>query len=216
MQPEERVSAFMNTDIYPVICSTFTPGGKTVTLLQAVLEGGARIVQLREKDMPPAAKIRLGSVYRKLTDRYHALLIINDDPELAQKCNADGVHLGTEDMNWQKAAATYPELIIGASIHNEKEAAAAVKAGVTYFNIGPVFPTNTKKTAVTPTGTALVRKLARLWPKPFTVMGGINRDNINSVLAAGARRIAMVTGLSRDPDPAAATAWYKKKIREMI
>lgn len=200
MNKNERQRAFQDVDLYPVITSALCAGRDSQTVCELALAGGARIVQLREKQMPSAELLLLAQAYRQLCSQAGALLIVNDDVDLAKASAADGVHLGQKDMPVAEARVHAPELLIGVSTHNEEEARRAEQDGADYINIGPIFPTQTKATGYEFLGPERIPKIAAVTKLPFTVMGGINASNLDQVLAQGARRIAMVTGITQQED----------------
>jgi thiamine-phosphate pyrophosphorylase len=169
-------------------------------VLDAVLAGGAKIIQLREKHWEKKALYEVALVFRERTLRQDALLIINDHVDIALATAADGVHLGQDDLPVKAARQIAPGLVIGASSHNLREALQAEEDGADYVNIGPIFPTSTKENAQRFLGVQAIREIGPRLGVPFTVMGGINPENIREVLEVGARRVAMVTGITRAPD----------------
>ncbi len=192
-------------DIYPVT------GQTSLRFLGAVLQGGAKIVQLRNKNLSKRELFDLAQRYRQVTQKYKALLIINDHLDIALGVSADGVHLGQADLPLKIARRIAPDLIIGVSTHNLEEALAAEKDGATYINIGPIFKTETKK--IKPVGTEIIGQISRRIKTPFTVMGGINLSNLDQVLEAGAKRVAVVSALTRANDPEEETRRFIKKIK---
>jgi len=204
----QREKKFAETNIYPVITPEFCAGRSPLDVLESVLKGGAKIVQLRDKADPE----RYASAFRKTSDKYGALLMINDSVDLALRYNADGVHLGKTDLSVAEARKRAPELLIGASAHNLEEALAAQEAGASYVNIGPIFPTRTKPGVKTFLGVQSIREIAPHLRIPFTVMGGIKLDNIRKVLKAGARHIAMITAITQAEDVEGTTREFIKLI----
>ncbi len=200
MNRKERVEKLKAIDIYPVTCQKLSEGRTNLEVLEAVLAGGAKIIQLREKDWDKKDLYDLAVEFGKLARIHGALLIINDHVDVALSAGADGVHLGQEDLPVEAARRIAPELIIGASSHNLTEALKAEKDGADYVNIGPIFPTATKPDAERFLGPEAIGQISSRLSVPFTTMGGINKDNISQVLKAGARRIAMITGITRAPD----------------
>ncbi|MBL0701968.1 MAG: thiamine phosphate synthase [Desulfosarcina sp.] len=197
MNYKERLEAFKKIDIYPVTCQELSEGRSNLEVLDAVLAGGAKIIQLREKDWEKKEIFELAVVFRKRTLAQNALLIINDHLDIALAAEADGVHLGQDDLPISAARKIAPDIILGASSHSLKEALKAEKDGADYVNIGPIFPTKTKKKLTHFLGPGAIMEISPKIGTPFTVMGGINRDNIRDVLEKGAKRIAMVTGITR-------------------
>ncbi len=205
---------FERVDIYPVTCERLSAGRSNLEVLHAVIEGGARIVQLREKEYSKKDLYHLGLNFREITAKAGILLIINDHVDIALAVDADGVHLGQDDLPLKVARQLAPELLIGASTHSLEQALQAQKDGADYINIGPIFPTGTKEGAEGSLGSEAIAKLSPSLEVPFTVMGGINEANIDQVLAQGARRVAMVTAITRATDIAAKVRSLKEKISE--
>ena len=200
MNKKERLAKFKEIDIYPVTCQELSEGRTNLEVLDAVLAGGAKIIQLREKDWSKKDIYELAVEFKKRTVLKNALLIINDYLDIALAADADGVHLGQDDLPVRAARKIAPDIIIGASSHNSEEALQAEKDGADYVNIGPVFPTKTKKDASQFIGTDAILTIGSKLKIPFTTMGGINEENIHHVLKAGAQRVAMVTGITRAKD----------------
>ena len=192
----KREKRFLKTDIYPVITPEFCKERSPIRILESCLKGGAKIVLLRDKKDPE----KYAADFRKITNRYNALLIINDSLEIALKHNADGIHLGINDLPINEARRLAPELLIGASIHNLQEALSAQDNGASYINIGPIFLTKTKPGVKRFLGVEAIREISPHIKIPFTVMGGINKENILQVLDIGARHIAMVTAITEAED----------------
>ena len=200
MNRKERLETFKKIDIYPVTCQELSEGRSNLEVLDAVLAGGAKIIQLREKDWDKKKIFELAVEFRKRTLAQKAILIINDHLDIALAAEADGVHLGQDDLPISAARKIAPEIILGASSHSLEEALKAEKDGADYVNIGPIFPTKTKKKLTRFIGPEAIAEISPKIGIPFTVMGGINQDNIQDVLKKGANRIAMVTGITRATD----------------
>ena len=168
------------------------------------LDAGAGAVQLREKGLPDREILRTGRALREVSSRRGALLIVNDRPDLALRCCADGVHLGQDDLPVAEARAIIGEgRLIGVSTHSAAQARAAEREGADYIGAGPVFATATKDAgpALGPGGLAeILREVA----VPSFAIGGIHEGNVQEVAAAGARRIAVSSAVLASEDPAAA------------
>jgi len=214
MKREARIQLFQQVDVYPVTCERFSQGRSNLQVLEAVIQGGARIIQLREKDYPKKDLYNLALKFKEITTRAGVLLIINDHVDIALGVEADGVHLGQEDLPVQVARKLAPELLIGASTHSLEQALQAEKHGADYINIGPIFSTETKEGVGRSLGPEAISEISPQIKIPFTVMGGINEDNIEQVLAKGARRVAMVTAITKAADIAAKVKSLKEKIRQ--
>ena len=210
---ESRQKAFEEIrGVYPVITAEFCGGRSPVEIAAAVLEGGAKIIQIREKEMPDAPFFELVTACRKLTLKYHALLIVDDRVDVALAANADGVHLGLDDLPPSAARRLAPELLIGLSTHNRQEMLAAQALNPGYLNIGPIYPTETKKLPYAAVGE---EELARLLPAvkiPFTVMGGIKFHHLETLRSFGVCRVAAVTAFTQAADPAAAVRQWQEKL----
>jgi thiamine-phosphate pyrophosphorylase len=173
-------------------------------LLRAALGGGVDIVQLREKSLP-RREIELAALtFRRLCDTYSALFIVNDDPDLARACSADGVHVGQDDRPPAEAREILgPDAIVGHSTHSEEQIAAAAGLPVDYVSVGPVWETPTKE-GRPGVGLGLVTHAARESPHPFFAIGGIDPSNAAEVVDAGARRLGVVRAIRDAEAPAAA------------
>lgn len=163
------------------------------------LKGGVKIVQLREKNANSKRIIELGKKIRELCSIYDALFIVNDRVDIAKIVDADGVHLGQDDIGIGHAREILGETaIVGISTHAPEQALKAVAEGADYIGVGPVFETPTKqgRKAV---GLEYVKWAAQNVKIPFFAIGGIDRDNFEQVIDAGASRIAVVRAIINDP-----------------
>lgn len=199
-----RMSRFTSAGLYLVTSQEVSAGRETLNILEAALKGGVRLVQLREKSLSKEELKNMAIDARRMTNQADALLIINDHLDVAIETGADGIHLGQDDMAVSEARAAAPDLIIGASSHSRAEALAAQDAGASYVNIGPIFPTNTKKWDDSFLGIDGIKEISPCLNIPFTVMGGIKKHHIPELLDAGAQTIALVTAVTEAPDPESA------------
>ena len=180
------------------------PPGDLEALLRAALGGGADIIQLREKVLGRAEIERAAETFRRVADTFSALFILNDDPDLARSCDADGVHVGQDDVAAEEARELLgPEAIIGLSTHSEEQIAASAERPVDYISVGPIWETPTK--AGRPgVGLELIEHAAANAPHPFFAIGGIDAENAGQVVAVGAQRLCAVRAIRDAADPAAA------------
>jgi thiamine-phosphate pyrophosphorylase len=185
------------------VCEAMPRGEEPEALLRAALGGGVDIVQLREKELGRDEVERSAQTFRRLCDTYSALFIVNDDPYLAQSCDADGVHVGQDDVSAAEAREILgPEAIVGLSTHSEEQLAASAGQPVDYVSVGPIWETPTK--AGRPgVGLGLVEQAAANAPHPFFAIGGIDAQNAGDVVAAGARRLGVVRAIRDADDPTA-------------
>ncbi|HOF39313.1 MAG TPA: thiamine phosphate synthase [Candidatus Hydrogenedentes bacterium] len=214
MRLAERMRRFDATDLYVVITKEFCNGRPALTVLDAVLEAGVQLVQLREKDSTDRDLYARALAFRERTRAHNALLIIDDRVDMALAVDADGVHLGEHDLPLEAARRIAPDLILGASSHNLQEALAAQDVGASYVNIGPVFPTQTKRVASGALGPEAIAEIAPRLSIPFTTMGGIKTHNIAEVVRRGARHVAVVTAVTAAPDVCAAARELRALIRD--
>ena len=206
----ERLEVFRRCSVYPVITADFCGGRSPLEILRAVLEGGARLVQIREKTMADGEYLQLLKQCREVTDAYGALLIADDRLDAALLAGADGVHLGQDDLPCADARGLAPQLLIGVSTHNREELLKAQRDGCSYLNIGPIFPTGTKSLLMNALGTDTLAQLIPEVKVPFSVMGGIKLNHLEELHTLGCRHIAAVTAFSLAPDPAVEVSrWIK-------
>lgn len=208
----ERLRRFAQIDLYPVTCEALSAGRTDEQVLDACVEGGASIIQLRDKHAAKQTLVAKAKRWREITSRHGLLLIVNDYVDIAVGVGADGVHLGQDDFPLVAARRLAPDMIIGVSTHNLAEAMAAQDSGADYVNIGPIFATRTKDGLSEFLGPDAIRQIAPRLDLPFTVMGGITLDNIDQVLAAGAAKVAVVTAITGAADITAAVRTLRTRI----
>jgi thiamine-phosphate pyrophosphorylase len=185
------------------VCEALPRGEDPEALLRAALNGGVDIVQLREKELGRDEIERSAQTFRRLCDTFSALFIVNDDPHLAQSCDADGVHVGQDDVAAAEARAVLgPDAIVGLSTHSEEQLAASAEQPVDYVSVGPVWETPTKE-GRPGVGLGLVEHAAGNPPHPFFAIGGIDPSNAAQVVAAGAQRLGVVRAIRDATDPTA-------------
>jgi thiamine-phosphate pyrophosphorylase len=191
------------------VCDARPPGDDLEVFLRQALGGGVDIVQLREKELGRAEIERAAATYRRVADTYSTLFIVNDDPELAHACDADGVHVGEVDEVAAARELLGPGAIIGVSTHSPEQIAAAGEAAVDYIAVGPIWETPTKpgRPAV---GLELITHAADAARHPFFAIGGIDPSNAEEVVRAGARRLCVVRAIREAPDPEAAAGALRR------
>jgi len=195
-------------------CDARPRGEDPEPLLRAALRGGVDIVQLREKTLPRREVELSALTLRRLCDTHSALFVVNDDPDLARSCDADGVHLGQEDMPVAEAREILgPDAIIGLSTHSKEQIAASAEQPVDYISVGPVWETPTKegRPAV---GLELISHAAANAAHPFFAIGGIDPDNAAQVVEVGARRLCVVRAIRDAENPTAASERLRRAFVE--
>jgi thiamine-phosphate pyrophosphorylase len=182
------------------------------SFLEQILEAGVDVVQLRDKHAEAGDLLRWGEVFRDAAGRHDALFIVNDRPDVAAALDADGVHLGQNDLPPAFARDLLgPDAIIGLSTHSPDQFDGA-EPEADYLCAGPVWETPTKPGRPA-AGLDLVRHAASSAERrPWFAIGGINAGNLPEVLAAGARRIVVVRAVTATPDPGRAA----RELREQM
>ncbi len=179
--------------------------------VRLALEGGATAIQLRMKDASTRKMIDTGIKIRKLTEEHGALFIVNDRVDVALATDADGVHLGQEDMPVETAREIVGEMIIGVSASNLREALEAERAGADYIGAGSVFPTSTKEDAKF-LGIDALKRIVEEVHITVVAIGGINFDNLKLVLEAKVNGVAVISAIMGAEDIKEAA----RKMRKMI
>lgn len=196
----ERIAIFQSSDLYPVVSSEFCNGRSVCEIVSAIAAGGAKLIQLREKNLSDCAMFELVKKCKEITDRYQMLLLVDDRLDIAMAAGADGVHLGQDDFPLTEARKLAPEMFFGVSTHNAEEIDKALADGCSYLNIGPMFPTRTKSVACGALGLETIEKLAQKVTCHFSVMGGIKEHHLELLTAKGFKHIAMVTEITQAAD----------------
>lgn len=188
------------------VISAADPPARQADTLCAAIDGGAGVVQLRNKLAAPADLLQAARRVAAHAHAHGAVFIVNDSPELVEASGADGVHAGQEDGAMARLrAALPPGALVGRSSHSLQQARAAVSEDADYIGVGPVHETPTKpgRPAV---GVGLVREVAEAIQLPWFAIGGLELSNLAEVLEAGAQRVAVVRAVARAADPEAAAA----------
>lgn len=195
MTGRERVTTYMTEGgIYALTGEQFSLGRDNIEVAQAMLDNGIRILQFREKKMHMARKYEQCLQLRDMTRKAGAAFIVNDDIHLALAVEADGVHVGQEDMPVDVVRKLIgPDMAIGLSTHSPQQAAAAVQAEVDYIGVGPIYATQTKEDVCAPVGLTYLDHVVANIDLPFVAIGGIKLHNLHEVLAHGARCVVLVT-----------------------
>ncbi len=183
------------------LCCEARPRGEDPeALLRAALGGGVDIVQLREKELGRAEIERAAGTYRRVADTYSALFIVNDDPDLARSCDADGVHVGKHAEVAAARELLGPDAIVGLSTHSEAEIEAAAELPVDYIAVGPIWETPTKPGRAG-IGLEPIAYAAERAAHPFFAIGGISPLNAEEVVRGGAGRLCVVRAIRDAPNP---------------
>jgi thiamine-phosphate pyrophosphorylase len=197
-------------DVYLVTQASLSAGRTTDELVADAIASGVGVVQLREKDRSARERYELGQELRELTREAGVTFVVNDRVDIAQALDADGVHLGDDDLPVSVARDLLgDDALIGRSVSTVEDAREAAAAGADYLGVGAVFATGSKddidddEHAV---GTDRVAAIADAVDIPFVGIGGITAENATEVVQAGADGVAVITAITQADDPAAATA----------
>jgi len=187
---------------YPIVDTLQDVRLSYIELARAILTAGAPLLQLRVKGEPTGRFAEIARAVNALADEHHALLIINDRPDIAKLIDAAGVHLGQEDIPVAAARRVLgPDKIIGFSTHNLAQAEAAAREGIAdYIGFGPIFPTSSKDRPDPVQGIDGLRQVRNRVAVPIVAIGGITATTMPAVLAAGADAVAMIGEIVRAPD----------------
>lgn len=164
--------------------------------VREAIEGGAAIIQYREKQKSTGEMIREAEELKKLCEEKNVLFLVNDRIDIALAIDADGVHLGQEDFPLEKAREMLGrEKIIGVTVHNAVEALDAESNGADYVSVSPIFHTDTKRDAGKAVGVEMIRKVREKVNIPVTAIGGISFENLNEVIDSGADAVSMISAV---------------------
>jgi thiamine-phosphate pyrophosphorylase len=203
--------------LYAFVDTAYLHGRAPEWIARQLCDGGADLIQLRAKNSPVEEVRRMAEAILPITRAANVGLVINDHLDIAREVGAEVCHLGQEDFfeaghtHISQLATPDSQLKIGLSTHAPAQAQRAVHAGADYIAIGPIYPTGTKPTAK-PVTLDYVRWAAENVTVPWFAIGGINMRNIDAVLAAGAKRICVVSAILNAPDMAKACADFKNRL----
>ena len=198
--------------LYAILDRSVARGREVPELLEAVLAGGGRLVQLREKTMSLAALLPLAQRLVRRCREVGATLVVNDRADLALAAGAHGLHVGQDDLPAREARALLaPGMILGVSTHDPEQARQAVRDGADYVAVGSIFPTTTKA-GFQLVGPDLIRRVRPEVPVPLVGIGGITAENAPAVLGAGADAVAVISALCAAADPEAATRSFLARL----
>ena len=169
---------------------------------EAAVKAGVKIVQLRMKHAPREEILREAHEVRRITSGTQTLFIVNDDPDIASEAEADGVHVGQDDLPPSEIRARYPDLrIIGLSTHNINQTRASTSQPIDYIGVGPVYATPTKDIPDPTLGLETMGEMIAAAAHPAVAIGGIDLSRLHSVISAGARNFAVVRAVCQSSNP---------------
>lgn len=182
--------------IYGITAEKFSCGRSNLEVAKAMIEGGTKVIQYREKRHLKDYRDILEECWqmRKLTKEHGVCFIVNDFVDIAMLVDADGVHVGQEDLPVRAVRSLLgPDKIIGLSTHSPEQAKQAERDGADYIGVGPLFTTQTKENVCAAVGLEYLKHVATHSSLPFVAIGGIKEHNIKDVIDCGARTVCLVT-----------------------
>jgi thiamine-phosphate pyrophosphorylase len=204
----------IDIDLYVILDRSVAGARDLGDLLDACIEGGCRLVQLREKTWPSGRLLPVAERLRARCRTAGVTFIVNDRIDLALAVQADGVHLGQDDLPARVARPLLaPGMLLGVSTHSVEQARAARDAGADYIAVGAMFATSTKADHEL-VGLALMRRVCDEITAPVVGIGGITPENAGEVIRAGADGVAVISAVCAAPDPRAATRRFTAAIAE--
>jgi len=192
-----------------------SPHDNLLALVESVLQSGLTLVQYRDKTAADGEFLAMAHALCQLCHRYDALLIVNDRVDIALAVGADGVHLGQQDMPVAIARELLgPDRLVGCSTTNPEELKLALEQGADYVGVGPVYETPTKA-GKPASGLQYVKYAAENTPIPWFAIGGVDMQNLNEVLSAGAQRVAVVRAITQAEQPALVTQYFVSQLNRV-
>jgi thiamine-phosphate pyrophosphorylase len=191
----ERISG-----LYVILDRQFLAGRDELNIAGQIIEGGARVIQLRDKQNKKGELLLVAQKLKVLCSQACVLFIINDYLDLAMAVDADGLHIGQEDLPLPVVRRELPvDKIVGCSVTTLVQATKAQNEGADYIAVGSIFPTTTKK-ETTVVGVDILKELKRIVSTPLVAIGGITQNNVGEVVAAGADAVAVISAVIGEKD----------------
>ncbi|UZP67819.1 thiamine phosphate synthase [Desulfovibrio mangrovi] len=203
----------LDTDIYALTDEGLSAGRSTIEVVDAMLKAGIKVLQYREKDKKAGAMLEECVVLRRMTREAGCTFIVNDHVDIAMLVDADGVHVGQEDIPVEDVRRLIgPGKIIGLSTHSPEQCRDAIARGADYIGVGPIFATKTKKDVCAPVGYDYLEYVVNNHDVPHVAIGGIKLHNVADVVRHGARCCALVSEIVGAADIGAMVARLRAEI----
>jgi thiamine-phosphate pyrophosphorylase len=197
---DQRLQRLARARLYAIVDTGYVEPGRVPYITEQLVLGGVDLIQLRAKKLPLTSIAELGKTMRGIIPSGKTFFILNDHPQLVSEIGADGIHVGQDDLSVAEARTQAgANAIVGKSTHSLDQAIAAEKEGADYIGVGPIYATLTKPDYV-PVGPALIGQVFATVRVPQFCIGGINEQTLPEVLAAGARRVVIVSALLQSGD----------------
>ncbi len=199
--------------LYAITGEEFHQGRDLIEVMEAAIIGGVDIFQLRDKYSSKKIVLEKAKRLKQLSEKYNVPFIVNDHIDIALAVDADGIHLGQDDLPLQEARKIFgKDKIIGISTHAMSEAREAEREGADYIGVGPIFPTKSKVDVVDPVTTNYIEEVVKEISIPFVAIGGIKLHNVDRVLEAGATRICAISEIVGSSDVTKTCQEFIRKI----
>jgi thiamine-phosphate pyrophosphorylase len=212
MKLSERQARLKTARLYAILDTGYVAPDRILSIAEKLVQAGVDLLQFRAKQMPLSEIVRIGQELRSIIPATGPRFILHDHPGLVEDIGADGVHVGQDDLSVDTAREQAgAERLVGKSTHSLAQARAAEGHGADYIGVGPIFATPTKPD-YTPVGLDLIGQVRADVHVPQFCIGGINEETLPSVVAAGARRVVIVSALLRSDD----IAGYCARVRETL
>lgn len=203
--------------LYAITGEEFHKGRSLVEVMEEAIIGGVDIIQLRDKKNSKKVVLEKAKQLKALANKYQIPLIINDHIDVALAVDADGIHIGQDDLPLEEARKIVGHnKIIGISTHHIAEARKAEKNGADYIGVGPIFATQSKEDVVDPVTTKYIEEVVNEITIPFVAIGGIKLHNVEQVLNAGAKRICAISEIVGSENVTETCQAFIKKINERM
>ncbi len=187
---------FPATDIYAILGEDFSKGKSNVQVTKELIASGVKIIQYREKSKSKKEIYEECKIIRRLTKESDVTLIVNDHISIALLIQADGIHIGQDDLPIEEVRKIAPHMIIGLSTHNKDQARQAVDKGADYIGVGPIFQTTTKQNIEKSDGLEYLKWVKENIDLPYVAIGGIKEENVSQVKENGGYCFAMISELT--------------------
>ena len=193
---KESVRRFVPSPLYAILDAGQTQDRSLTNILRELLKGGAKLVQLRAKELTSSEFFNVATDACRIAHEAGAIFIVNDRADIALACRANGVHLGQEDLPLTAARRFLGKnKLIGVSTHDITQAKEAERDGADYIGFGPIFGTTSKETGYSPRGLEMLREVRKAVQIPIVAIGGITEKNVAEVWKAGADSAAIISDL---------------------
>lgn len=192
-EPLNLLKTTIPEGLYGITAHIHSNGKSNYEVVKEMLKAGIKIIQYREKDKKMGVILKECQELRQLTKEYEATFIINDYIDIALLVDADGVHIGQEDLPIKEVRKLLGGKIIGVSTHNKEQAQKAVEEGADYIGVGPIFSTKTKVDVCAPVGFEYLEYVEQNIHIPYVAIGGIKEHNLDEILQRKAKRVCLVT-----------------------